>query len=520
MHLRFIQDDAFISFCYARNLVEGEGLTWFGARVEGYTNFLWVLWIALGILVGVDPTAWAQGGGIASFLVVILTTWLLARRVFREPLLAGVAVLLLVTNYTTISYATGGMETMAQTALICAAMWQVYELWATTRPSRLRLSALSTLLALAILARPDSLLPGAILGTVACVDLIRKRSHWGRYAALALPLLLLVGPWVSWKLIYYGRVLPNTYYVKVPGGFNPNGVVHAWRFVHWYLFWPILLIGIPVRLFVPSVPRFCLWPLWCVISAWTLYVVSIGGDFMEFRMFVPIAPFLFICLAYLIYLPVSLLRLRAGVPAAAMLLLLLVGASYHHATTFEGTTEDDALDSIESLSTFYGLYADGNWDMVGGTLRREMGGTDAIIGLFAVGAIPFYSGLTTVDMYGLNDREIPFEGDKLDLESRRPGHRVQAKLSDLRERGVNLVIGHPRLVQRNLLRQPGSAALCRRFVRSMVSAKTKGIGDALVVSMPVTGRFGLLMWYLTPHPQVEERIRGGQWEARRVRVDR
>jgi len=31
-----------------QGLVEGNGLTWFGNRVEGYTNFLWVTWIALG----------------------------------------------------------------------------------------------------------------------------------------------------------------------------------------------------------------------------------------------------------------------------------------------------------------------------------------------------------------------------------------------------------------------------------------------------------------------------------------
>ncbi len=38
---RFIQDDAFISFRYAENLVQGKGLVYNeGERVEGYTNFL------------------------------------------------------------------------------------------------------------------------------------------------------------------------------------------------------------------------------------------------------------------------------------------------------------------------------------------------------------------------------------------------------------------------------------------------------------------------------------------------
>ena len=37
-----------ISMGYARNLVEGEGLTWSGGeRVDGYSHFLWTLVIAL-----------------------------------------------------------------------------------------------------------------------------------------------------------------------------------------------------------------------------------------------------------------------------------------------------------------------------------------------------------------------------------------------------------------------------------------------------------------------------------------
>ena len=43
----FLTDDAFISFRYARNLLEGNGLVFNpGERVEGYSNFLWVLELA------------------------------------------------------------------------------------------------------------------------------------------------------------------------------------------------------------------------------------------------------------------------------------------------------------------------------------------------------------------------------------------------------------------------------------------------------------------------------------------
>src|SRR5438552_16124392 len=50
VQLAWTSDDAYISFRYARNLVDGLGLVYnAGERVEGYSNFLWTLWSALGL---------------------------------------------------------------------------------------------------------------------------------------------------------------------------------------------------------------------------------------------------------------------------------------------------------------------------------------------------------------------------------------------------------------------------------------------------------------------------------------
>src|SRR5262245_2787031 len=44
-----LTDDAYISMRYARHLVDGHGLVWNvgEAPIEGFTNFLWVLWISV-----------------------------------------------------------------------------------------------------------------------------------------------------------------------------------------------------------------------------------------------------------------------------------------------------------------------------------------------------------------------------------------------------------------------------------------------------------------------------------------
>src|SRR5215831_17241797 len=64
-YLRFVCDDAFISYRYAANLAHGRGLVFNpGERVEGYTNFLWVVLCSALIRLGVPPEAgaiWLSG---------------------------------------------------------------------------------------------------------------------------------------------------------------------------------------------------------------------------------------------------------------------------------------------------------------------------------------------------------------------------------------------------------------------------------------------------------------------------
>src|SRR5262245_58345840 len=67
-------DDAYISFRYAANLNDGLGLVYnAGERVEGYSNFLWTLWCAVGLELGVAAEAWTQvSGGVCYFVTLVL----------------------------------------------------------------------------------------------------------------------------------------------------------------------------------------------------------------------------------------------------------------------------------------------------------------------------------------------------------------------------------------------------------------------------------------------------------------
>jgi len=146
---RFVQDDAFISFRYARNLVRGNGLTWNpGERVEGYTNFLWTLLLAVPFALGLDPVAFSEALGLVCFAGTLLSTFLLARRLLGSDERALLPLLLLGTNYTFLCYATGGLETQMQAFLVTEAARRIVLLRSELAPRTAGLVALSIVLAM------------------------------------------------------------------------------------------------------------------------------------------------------------------------------------------------------------------------------------------------------------------------------------------------------------------------------------------------------------------------------------
>jgi hypothetical protein len=74
-------DDAMISMGYAKTLASTGELIWFagGQRVEGFTNLLWTLWMALIHLVGLEGSSASLAVITSSFLLLILTSLLAGR---------------------------------------------------------------------------------------------------------------------------------------------------------------------------------------------------------------------------------------------------------------------------------------------------------------------------------------------------------------------------------------------------------------------------------------------------------
>lgn len=123
----FTQDDAYISYRYVKNFLDGDGLVFNqGERVEGYTNFfLIILMICFGLF-GLDYIVVSKIIGITSGIGILVLMVLWINKIFEDkpPLVLTVAALwLLVTNGVFAYWTVSGLETLLFAALI---FWGLY----------------------------------------------------------------------------------------------------------------------------------------------------------------------------------------------------------------------------------------------------------------------------------------------------------------------------------------------------------------------------------------------------------
>ncbi len=286
----FLCDDAFISFRYARNLLEGHGLVFNpGEYVEGYTNLLWVLELAaLWKVLGIPPEQAAPWLSVACTVgtVAALGVWL-ARlpRLRHRWLVAWMAFGLLCSSATFAVWTSGGgLETRQFTlfivvAVVCLSLW---------RSGGWGLAAASLSLALAAYTRPEGLLVGGLcigwfaLQTMA--DAGRLRPDWRRLAWLAAPFVALVAAHYLFRHAYYGEWLPNTYYAKHVRPWYGSGFRYLWAAAletGLYLLLPLAAVAARERWRARRDGSFAL-PL-LLVGVHMAYVMRIGGDHFEYR---------------------------------------------------------------------------------------------------------------------------------------------------------------------------------------------------------------------------------------------
>ncbi len=300
-------DDAFISFRYARNLVEGHGLVFnVGERVEAYTNFLWTLWASAGLALGFPAERWTAFWGATAWIatIALLLFWSLRRRSGGPARWLPLAAIAAALQTDAARFATSGLETPLFTLLLLGGF-----LLTTNRASSVpRIACAGVLFGLAALTRPDGLLPAALAGGWI---LAFRQDRLRAGPAFAIGFAILWATHLGWRISYYGDPLPNTYYAKSAW---LSWYSQGWHYTQLYFsrYWP-LLVG-PLLCIVAIVFRRSSdgrdpladgdrdedWPALglalAIAIGFTFYVVRVGGDFMFARFLLPVAPFYFIVL--------------------------------------------------------------------------------------------------------------------------------------------------------------------------------------------------------------------------------
>ena len=408
-------DDAMVSMRYARNLASGDGLVWNPGEVpvEGFTNPLWTLWMALLHLTGVPE---AKVGLLVALTsaALLLVQLALVRRVAHEtaessPAAADAAVILVALFYPMAFWSLRGMEVGALSCAVVGATLLALRLREEWTPRRAL--ALAALLGAIPLIRMDGALPAAIVAAFAAGWAAPGRR---RRAALVLggAIVASLALQTAARLAYYGDALPNTYYLKM------TGVPLAERLAQGLFvlrqdvlheLWPLLLLA------ALAGPRSARHPrtLLIVLALGQLaYSVWVGGDAWEWmrhanRYVTVAAPALAVLAALgipelhrvLRALVAGLLgRPRVAVPAAtatgvrltALALALLVSGR-------------PLADWIETGGAHV---ADDARRVEAGLRVRDATSPDAVIAVVWAGTLPYYAQRGAVDLLGKNDRAI------------------------------------------------------------------------------------------------------------------
>jgi len=425
LYFNFVNDDAYISFRYAKNLAEHGQLVFnLGERVEGFTNFLWTALLALAMKFGAPPEHASRVFGIAIGIAGLFVVNRISLRLDHDKPRAAhcLATVGLALTSAYACWCTGGLETQLFTLLFLLA---TNAFLAELQEGSGNKSAVW--FALAGMTRPEGLLLFGLAGLFRLAHMVladRRFIPTRKEVAWVALFIAVFAPYFAWRWWYFGWPFPNTFYVKSSGGAGalPWGLYYLRRFAEDHLLYfllPIGLAGFATRKDPKQFRLFCFGTL--VLSVFTAYTAKVGGDFMGlYRFVLPVMPL------GALMLQQSLRnigqRLQAYVPkaiqiTAAIVLLLSYGAG-QAMVSYYGMTVIGADRGIDTPG-YLKQYADERIPI--GRWFAEFAQPDDLMTVGGAGVIPYYSGIRSYDVFGLVDERIAHDPSM--TVSQRPGHQ-------------------------------------------------------------------------------------------------
>lgn len=407
----YSNDDAAISYRYAKNLAEGYGLVYNPglSPVEGYTNFLWTIllsWVYRLKLPLLESGAFLSAL-FSILLILFVGVWGRRQRRVNRRFSISYPMLAIAVFPPVAFWALSGMETALFTWLLVTASILI-----SLEMRRNRSGYYSGFVwGLAVLTRPEGILFAVIIILLSWMESKESRHRASILVRrLSVPVLFFALH-LLFRRQYYGLWFPNTFYAKTgtAGSLIPLGLTYLVGFMKSgggaLLFLCILAVAIRPRIQGA-------WTVLVTTLVYIFYVVYAGGDWMPgYRFFVPILPFMIISASAVLQ------KFRLSQPAFGFFLsvLLLVHLGYSGFGPVQkymtGSTLHRLAGGTEPVDVLKEL----------GLHLREVADPLATIAVLPAGKVPYYSGLRTIDMRGLCDRHIadkPIDRMRLTM----PGH--------------------------------------------------------------------------------------------------
>jgi hypothetical protein len=316
--LKWLGDDIFIALRYVQNFVAGNGLVYnIGERVEGFTDFLWLMLISLFSKLHFNPLTTTQTLGILSSVGTLIICSLIGYKISTKQnvfILPFITVALAL-NYDYNVWATSGLETSFYGFLLCASFY-VYFFSEFTEKNKLIVSGL--FLVLALMTRPDALLITFGVNGLLVVYHFLIKTKFSKILTLLLlfnlAFIVIYIPYFLWRFNYYGFIFPNTYYVKLGNEtLFSKGFYYIWLYFKPHFTSFLIIILPPLVLFpmlktkpLESIKEYAsdrwnaafLTSIIVVYAYLIIFVAKVGGDFMHARFIIPIVPFIYFIIFY------------------------------------------------------------------------------------------------------------------------------------------------------------------------------------------------------------------------------
>ncbi|MDS0132863.1 MULTISPECIES: hypothetical protein [unclassified Amycolatopsis] len=299
-----VTEDALVTFRYAQNIADGNGPVFNpGERVEGYTNFLWLVLVALPrAAFGADIRTTAVVLGVLAALGCVLLAYFLANRIVTaagaapRPAIGVAAAVLTASAGGLAVYGASGSEVPLFVLLVLAVGYAL----AARRPV-----VAGVVVAFAVMTSPEGLVVAVLAGLWLAGAALKEKHSWWAPVGYVLGALVFLIPRLAWRATFYQHFLPAPLAAKLGGPLDEH-LATGWPYLAGFalahqgflLLGLVAAVALLLRRTEAVEARALLWLLFAMAAGLAAAAVLIGGDpGPSWRLLAPIPPLLAVAAA-------------------------------------------------------------------------------------------------------------------------------------------------------------------------------------------------------------------------------